>query len=185
MTNLNFVQSASRNTSLPAISRRLLAAVLLPAFALTGCYVMPVGPDGTPWVVLGGPINPPPEFGSGPGPSGARAAPVSGPVAGPAFPTALNVRLYPANDLATQSGVLSGTVTNMMTGKGRFQFEYQGELLAGEATRVSGEERRGVANAYGPRGTYASCEYQMNTPLQGAGNCTFSNGAKYQVHIGR
>ena len=58
------------------------------------------------------------------------------------------------------------------------------ELLSGEATRVSGDERRGVANAYGPRGTYASCEYQMHTALQGAGACTFSNGAKYQVHIG-
>ena len=60
----------------------------------------------------------------------------------------------------------------------------QGELLAGEATRVSGDDRKGVASAYGPRGTYASCEYQMNTPYQGAGSCTFSNGAKYQVHIG-
>jgi hypothetical protein len=29
-----------------------------------------------------------------------------------------------------------------------------------------------------------SCEYQMNTPYQGAGTCTFSNGARYQVHIG-
>jgi hypothetical protein len=24
----------------------------------------------------------------------------------------------------------------------------------------------------------------MNTPYQGAGTCTFSNGARYQVHIG-
>jgi hypothetical protein len=29
-----------------------------------------------------------------------------------------------------------------------------------------------------------SCEYQLNTPYQGAGTCTFSNGAKYQMHIG-
>ena len=55
---------------------------------------------------------------------------------------------------------------------------------AGEATRVSGEERKGVASAYGQRGAFANCEYQMNTPSQGAGTCTFSNGAKYQVHIG-
>jgi hypothetical protein len=91
---------------------------------------------------------------------------------------------YPANDFATQSGVLTGTVTNMMSGKGRFQFDYRGELLSGEATRVAGEERRGVANAYGPRGTYCSCEYQMSSPIQGAGSCSFSDGAKYQVHIG-
>jgi hypothetical protein len=94
------------------------------------------------------------------------------------------MRLYPANDVANQTGVLTGQVTNLMSGTGRFQFNYQGELLAGEATRVSGEERKGVASAYGQRGTYARCEYQMSTPSQGAGMCTFSNGAQYQVHIG-
>ena len=44
--------------------------------------------------------------------------------------------------------------------------------------------RRGVASAFGSKGTYMSCEYQMNTPYQGAGSCTFSNGAKYQMHLG-
>jgi hypothetical protein len=29
-----------------------------------------------------------------------------------------------------------------------------------------------------------SCEYQMSSPLQGAGTCNFSNGARYKVHIG-
>jgi len=72
----------------------------------------------------------------------------------------------------------------MMTGKGQFQMEYKGELLAGEATRVSGDERRGVANAYGPRGTYMSCDYQMTSPFQGAGKCTMSTGAQYEVHLG-
>lgn len=33
--------------------------------------------------------------------------------------------------------------------------------MSGEATRVSGEERKGVASAYGPGGSYMS---QMNTP---------------------
>jgi hypothetical protein len=161
----------------------------LPAFALSGCYVIPVGPDGGPVYAIPAPapMNATPHvprYASSmpPPPSVSVAAPL--PVAGAAPPAALPVRLYPANDLAHQTGVLTGTVTNMMTGKGRFQFDYSGELLAGEATRVSGEERRGVASAYGPRGTYASCDYQMNTPLQGAGTCTFSNGAKYQVHIG-
>ena len=176
MSIRKFAQSVLRHV----ISRRLAVAHLLPALALGGCTVMP-GPDGQQWVVLGGPVAPQqPTPGSPPPPMSGTPSP-----AGRAVPTALNVRLYPANDLATQSGVLSGTVTNMMTGTGRFQFEYQGELLAGEATRVSGDERRGVASAFGPRGTYASCDYQMNTPVQGAGTCTFSTGAKYQVHIGR
>lgn len=80
--------------------------------------------------------------------------------------------------------VVSGTVTSMMTGKGRFQLNYAGELLAGEATRVSGDDRKGIASAYGPSGSFMSCEYQMHTPLQGAGTCMFSNGARYKVHIG-
>ena len=25
---------------------------------------------------------------------------------------------------------------------------------------------------------------QMNTPVQGAGTCTFSNGARYKLHVG-
>jgi hypothetical protein len=177
MSNRNFVQSASRNISLPAIRRRLAVAALLPAIALAGCIAVPVGqgPDGSPaWAYypLGVPINvgpgsvPPPATPGGPGAA------------------VLPVRLYPANDLANQTGVLSGQVTNMMSGKGRFQFTYQGEMLVGEATRVSGEARKGVASAYGGRGTFARCEYQMSTPFLGAGTCTFSNGAEYQVHIG-
>ena len=86
--------------------------------------------------------------------------------------------------MATQTGIVAGTVTNMMTGKGRFLVNYQGEVLTGEATRVSNEEKRGVASAFSPKGMYMSCEYQMNTPYQGAGSCLFSNGAKYQMHIG-
>ena len=72
----------------------------------------------------------------------------------------------------------------MMTGKGRFTVNYQGEVLAGEATRVSNEERRGVASAYGNKGTYISCEYQLTTAVQGTGECTFSNGAVYKLHLG-
>jgi hypothetical protein len=103
---------------------------------------------------------------------------------GAAFPVMLNARLYPDNDLAMQTGVVSGTVANMMTGKGRFQLNYGGELLTGEATRVSGDERKGIASAFGSSGSYMSCEYQMSSPRQGAGSCTFSNGARYKVHIG-
>ena len=138
--------------------------------SLSGCYVVPVsGPDGAMFYQ---------HYPLPPVAATARAAP-SG-----AMPAVLNARLYPANDLATQTGVVTGTVTNMMTGKGRFQVSYMGQVLSGEATRVSNDERRGVASAYSPGGMYMSCEYQMNTPYQGAGNCTFSNGATYQLHLG-
>lgn len=143
---------------------------LVATAVLSACYVVPVrGPDGS---VLYQTYPLPPAV-----------APV-GPAPAPAGPVVLNARLYPANEVATQTGIIVGTVTNMMTGKGRFQVNYQGEVLIGEATRVSNEERRGVASAYSPKGAFMSCEYQMNTPYQGVGNCTFSDGAKYQMHLG-
>lgn len=150
-------------------SRRLTVAMCVSATALSGCYVLPVGPEGQPWHVL--PPGAPPN-----------ARPLGG--AGAAMPVVLTARLYPANESATASGVLTGTVANMMNGKGRFQLNYVGETLTGEATRVDGDTRRGVASAYGPSGVFMSCEYQMSSPRQGAGTCTFSNGARYQAHIG-
>ena len=154
---------------------KLAAAAGLQAFALAGCYVVPVGPDGNYAIYI--PSQPPPYPG---GPSTPRA-----PQAGqPAMPKVLNARLYPDNDVATRGGMVSGTVTNMMSGKGRFQLQYAGEVLTGEATRVSGDDRKGIASAWGPSGAFMSCEYQMHTPMQGAGTCNFSNGARYKVHIG-
>jgi hypothetical protein len=147
----------------------IAAALAASALTLSGCYVMPYGPDGQPWHI--NPITVPPG-----------AVPMGG--SGGPQPVALNVRLYPANETATQTGMLTGTVVNMMTGKGRFQLNYKGEVLTGEATRVDGDARRGVASAFSPTGTYMSCEYQMSNPKQGAGTCTLSNGAKYQAHIG-
>jgi hypothetical protein len=160
---------------MPSVSKRLAAAAAVPALVLTGCYVIPMAPDGTPIYPYAYPYAVQP---------GAAAVPAPAVIGGAPMPATLNARLYPANDLATQTGMLSGTVTNMMTGKGRFQLDYRGEILSGEATRVSGDERRGVASAYGSRGTYMSCEYRMNTPYQGAGVCTLGNGAKYDVHLG-
>jgi len=146
-----------------------IAIAALVSSALSGCYVVQ-GPDGQFWHVI---------------PGQAQGSPLPPPAAGgAALPVSLPVRLYPANEEATRTGVLTGSVVNMMTGKGRFQLTYQGETLSGEATRVDGDQRRGVASAYGPSGTFMSCEYQMNSPRQGAGTCTLSNGAKYQVHIG-
>lgn len=143
-----------------------LLPALLAAAALSGCYVVPIGPEGSPY---------PPYPGA--------AAP---PVATPAPPAAqvLVVRLYPANDKAAASGMLSGTVTSTAVGKGRFQLSYRGETLTGEATRVDGDSRRGMASAWGSSGAFMSCEYQMQSPRQGAGSCTLSDGARYQAHIG-
>jgi len=152
----------------------VLLIATIPALALAGCYVVPVGPDGFARIYV--PVEPAPVI---PGQPPAR------PAAGqPAAPAVLQARLYPVNDVATQTGMVDATVTNMMSGKGRFQLSYRGELLTGEATRVAGDARKGVASAYGPNGSYMTCEYQMHTPYQGAGNCSFSNGARYQVHIG-
>jgi len=147
----------------------IAAALAASALTLSGCYVVS-GPDGQFWHVIPGQASP----GSVP-PYAAGGAP---------GPVSLNVRLYPSNETATRTGVLTGTVVNMMTGKGRFQLNYNGETLSGEATRVDGDARRGVASAYGPTGTFMSCEYQMSSARQGAGTCSLSNGAKYQVHIG-
>jgi len=137
----------------------------------SGCYIVPVGPDGYPAAYV--PVSPAPVPG--------QAAPAQ---SYPAMPKVLYARLYPSNELATQTGMVSGTVTNMMTGKGRFQVNYQGETLTGEATRVSGDNRKGVASAYSPNGSFMACEYQMSSPTQGAGTCSFSSGAKYTLHVG-
>lgn len=161
-----------------SLKSRLAVAVAIPAVALSGCYIIPMAPDGTPLYPYPYPQSA--ALAAARGPGGAPPAVIPG---GP-MPAVIAARLYPSNELASQTGMIAGTVTNMMTGKGRFQLEYKGELLTGEATRVAGDERRGVASAYGPRGTYMSCEYQMTTPYQGAGTCTLSSGAKYQVHLG-
>ncbi|TXI72432.1 MAG: hypothetical protein E6Q43_06625 [Dokdonella sp.] len=152
--------------------------MVLSASSLAACYVVPVtAPDGTTHY---GYYPVPPPATAAPGATGA-----TGSAGAPATPASLPVRLYPANEMATKTGVVTGTVANMMTGKGRFVLDYEGEVLNGEATRVSDDERRGVASAYSPRGMYMSCEYQMSTPYKGAGNCSFANGAKYQMHIGQ
>ena len=149
---------------------RLIAITASAAsLALSACVAVPVGPDGQLYVY-------PPGVPPG-------AIPPGGPdPRGPQYPVALTARLYPANDVATQTGVVNGTVTNMMTGKGRFQLHYMGDTLVGEATKVA--EGRGVASAYGRGGTHMSCEYQMSSPRQGVGTCVFSNGAQYKVHLG-
>ena len=181
------------------------------AAGVSGCVMVPVASDGTP--IYPGTVTAYPAIPvatvQGPGPNFLSPVPPSrngrpvayapAPAAPPAYapapvelagatgtapPAALQARLYPSNDVATATGLLSGTVTNMMTGTGVFQLNYRGEILTGEATRVPGDDRRGVAHAYGQRGTYMSCDYRMTTPYLGTGTCSLSNGAQYQVHIG-
>jgi len=186
-------------------SRRILVAASMAAVGLSGCVMVPVASDGTPIYPLAAPAYPAvavpvptiqangPNAGAPVTPRGARPVASLPPPpgvselpapAGPSSPASLQARLYPSNEVATETGMLAGTVTNMMTGKGFFQLNYKGEILSGEATRVPGDERHGLANAYGQRGTYMSCDYRMSTPYLGTGTCNLSNGAQYQVHIG-
>jgi hypothetical protein len=160
--------------------QKFSAVLSVCALALPGCYVVPVvDSQGQvqyqhyPLPPAGTPVVAPPAL-----------YPAPNPVPGGAFPAVLAARLYPDNDLATQTGVVTGTVANMMNGKGRFQLQYGAEVLTGEATRVSNDSRRGIASAFGSSGSFMSCEYQMSNPRLGAGSCTFSNGARYKLHVG-
>ena len=148
----------------------------LPLVALSSCYVTPIGQglDGTQHRAYS-PVPVAPASDN----QGTHPVVVSG---GPKTAT-LPVQLYPSNDLAKQTGVLIVQVTILAIGSGRFKFSYQGETLVGEATRVANDGRRGVASAYGQRGMFAHCEYQLSSPRM-AGTCAFSNGAQYQLHLG-
>jgi hypothetical protein len=169
------------------MKRSTIPAALAGGFAalsLSGCYIVPVGPEEIAKMHLfaqqqqaNQAANPAPKVAA----QGATAAPAS---PQPAVPTSIQARLYPLNEIATENGMVSGTVTNMMNGKGRLQVSYRGELLTGEATRVANDERKGVASAWGQNGSFMTCEYQMSSPLRGAGTCSFSDGARYQVHVG-
>jgi len=158
---------------------KTLAVLALSASLLTACYVVPVtGRDGSVQYI---PVAAPP----GVPPLGAPqpVAPVVVPSTATG-PIALSARLYPDNDRAAATGVVAGTVTNMLNGKGRFQIQYGSEVLTGEATVVDGDAHRGVASATGSSGGFMQCDYQLANPRQGAGSCLFSNGARYRLHIG-
>jgi len=169
-------------------------AVALPGVLLSGCYVMPIGSDQVDKLLRAmeqaqaGSYAPKPvaaNAAQGPSPSpSASPSPAAAPAPMPKAPVSLPARLYPVNDIATEAGMVSGTVTSMGNGKGRIQFTYRGENLVGEATRVSGDERKGLATAWGPTGAFMTCEYQMSSLALGAGTCNFSDGARYQVHVG-
>ena len=156
---------------------RTFAIAALSTALLSACYVVPVtGRDGAIqyYPVAAPPLMLPPPPGS---------APVAVPSTATG-PIVLSARLYPENEAAAATGLISGTVTNMLNGKGRFQLDYRGEVLTGEATIVDASAHRGVASATGSSGGYMSCEYQLANARQGAGSCMFSSGARYRLHIG-
>ena len=115
------------------VQKRLALALTVPAFALSGCYVIPIGPDGFPGMPPGtawGPgVSQPgqPVAAVGSRPSGTPQPQQQQPQAprpATAAAATLPVRFYPANEVAAQTGIITGSVTNMMSGKGRFLLDY-------------------------------------------------------------
>ena len=144
----------------PLAKRLVLAGLLAGATLLTGCYVVPIQPAG-----------------SYPPPSAAH-------VPAPAVPVTFAARLYPANDAASGYGMVSAVVTNDLNGRGTFNTNIGGESFTGEATRVAGSSRDGVANGAGNRGSYLNCRYTMNSATLGTGTCRHSSGAVFTMHVG-
>lgn len=100
------------------------------------------------------------------------------------MPLTFTARLYPANGAASAYGMVSAVVTNDLNGRGTFSTNINGESLFGEATRVSGSSREGLANGAGNRGGYINCRYNMNSATQGTGSCQLANGAQFTMHVG-
>jgi hypothetical protein len=95
----------------------------------------------------------------------------------------LSARLYPSNDIAATFGMLNGSVTNQLNGRGEIMVVQGDELYRGEATRDINQSRNGTANGVGNKGGYMTCNYAMNHQTQGTGSCKFSNGAVYRFHL--
>jgi hypothetical protein len=172
----------------------LAVALAASTAALSGCYVLPVSSrDIDKLEALMQQVNaqranqpapPAPKSAAALSAASQAFGAAAATVVAPSAPMAIQARLYPMNEIATENGMISGTVTNMMNGKGRLQLSYRGEQMIGEATRVANDQSKGVASAWGPNGSFMSCEYQMSSPARGAGTCSFSDGARYQVHVG-
>jgi hypothetical protein len=150
----------------------MVAMAVAPAVVLSGCYVVPVHPDGRPY--HGGVIvSPTPPV---------AVAPVFAPP--PAAPTIANLRLYPSNDSASRIGVVNGQVVNLLDGRGQFSVTVGSETFTGEATRTPNQSRSGIASAAGSRGGFLSCQYSMSSATQGVGTCNLSSGETFRMHIG-
>jgi hypothetical protein len=164
----NLFPTALNDFALARKARRVASVALFigASTGLTACYVVPIQP------------------GEHPGTS--RPAPTTIYVPAPQAPAAVTfaARLYPANELAANYGMISAVVTNDLNGRGTFSTAINGETFTGEATRASGTARDGVANGSGNRGGYISCRYQMNSTTLGSGQCRLSNGAQFTMHVG-
>lgn len=140
--------------------KSLVASVAAACVAapLAGCYVVPIDqrPVYTPTPIVTAPPAP--------------------------VPAPIQVRLYPANEMASKTGPLTAVVIDNANGHGTFQLHYAGEYMTGEATRL--RPGQGVANAASTSGTYVKCAYTVTANSRGIGNCNFSNGAQYQLHFG-
>lgn len=187
----------SHTPALRAAPRVLLTMGV--AAALSACYVIPMNPDGSPaWQYL-----PPGVVVPAVAPPAVVAVPTMLP--GPPMPTSYQARLYPMNEPAAQTGQLTATITDLHTGRGMLTMSLGGEMLTGEATRVSDAhpgfgtvyekvlrtpvrapsgQAKGIANATGTRGTWVNCEYVLERGGRGTGACLMSNGAAYQIHFG-
>lgn len=148
------------------LNRTLFLLAIPLSLSLAGCYVIPLDHQGRPGNVAYAPV------------------PTPYPIAPPA-PSQVNLvaRLYPANDAAASTGVLIGQVINNLNGRGTFNVNAGGESFSGEATRSGQDAHQGNANAAGSRGGYVRCAYTMNTTNQGSGECTFSSGGRYTMHL--
>jgi hypothetical protein len=140
------------------------ALALAAAASLSACYVVP--------------YNQYQQYGN--------AAPQVGvPVITAPSAQVLMARLYPSNDTAGAFGVLPGTVTNHLNGRGEIIVTQGDETFRGEATRNAGSSTSGQANGAGNKGGYMNCTYTMNNSTQGRGACRFNNGATYNFHLGQ
>ena len=186
---MNTLTKLSQNGPL----KRVAVVVTIAALSLSACYVIPIDPrTGQPYpqtTLRDG-------FVSAPVPVQIAALPVA--------PALVDVRLYPLNTQANKGGLLKAQVFDNNAGHGTFTVSYLGDTLQGESTRVDGNYaafgriyqqvlgaslrsfsgRRGIANAFGAKGTNAQCEYVITGPGVGTGVCEFSDGANFQMHFG-
>lgn len=170
LRNLISSSISALKSRLPFVRLAGALGALVTISTVSGCYVVPLQPDGRPYPNTIAPV------------SYAPAPVVMPPV--PPSPAVVPVRMYPSNDTAAPSGALVGSVTSYTSGRADFQFIRTGESFTGEATRYGGQ-KNGVANAAGTRGGYANCQYTMNNPAQGTGTCRFSDGSMYTLHVGQ
>jgi hypothetical protein len=129
------------------------------AAALSACYIVPLNQY---------------QPGNASNPAMTSAPPTS---------VVLTAKLYPANDIAAPYGVLTGSVTSYLNGRGEITVQQADELFRGEATRDAANARSGTANGAGNKGGYMNCSYTMNNTTQGTGTCKFNNGAVYRFHL--